>query len=154
MHTIAYILYCYLMTHSSFAGAGSGSSKEPVLLKEQSAILPTFNLDNVTNVAQGIVKLDASLVSPGTSHLPMFSPTACLPRKLVGKIQNLDFVEMSELLPEAWFPDVDNSVASVHGRKPRRRTPVANSLVWTECYALMAAVLAEKFPNIPSCLLT
>ena len=77
----------------------------------------------------------------------MFSPTARLPRKLVNKIQSLDFVEMSELLPEAWIPDADESTSSIHGRQPRRRTPVSDILVWTECYALMAAVLTEKFPR-------
>ena len=37
--------------------------------------------------------------------------------------------------------------SSIHGRQPRRRTPVSDILVWTECYALMAAVLTEKFPS-------
>ena len=81
------------------------------------------------------------------SSSTIFSPTARLPRKLVNKIQSLDFVEMSDLLPEAWIPDANESPSSIHGRKFRKRTPVADILVSTECYALMAAVLAEKFPT-------
>ena len=32
-------------------------------------------------------------------------------------------------------------------RRPSRRAPITDILAWTECFALMAAVLAEKFPD-------
>ena len=76
----------------------------------------------------------------------VYSPTARLPRKLVSKIQNLEFIEMSELLPEAWISDAaDDSVGQKS--QSRRRSPISEISVWVECFAMMAAVLAEKFPS-------
>ena len=73
----------------------------------------------------------------------MFSPTARLPRKLVNKIQSLDFVEMSELLPEAWIPDADESTSSIHGRQQ----DVGG--LWT--YALSPAVLTSSCSDLTEC---
>ena len=74
-----------------------------------------------------------------------YSPTARLPQKLVSKIQNFEFVEMSELLPEAWIPEPQDTPTA--SRRPPRYAPVTDILVWTECFSLMAAVLAEKHPG-------
>ena len=66
------------------------------------------------------------------------------------KIQNLDFIEMYELLPEVWVSDTQDVAPSC--RKVARKAPVTDILVWTECFALMAAVVAEKFPSkAPNC---
>ena len=52
---------------------------------------------------------------------------------------------MSELFPEAWGPDVSDTSTAL--KLPSRRVPVSDILVWSECYAVMAAVLAEKYPE-------
>ena len=52
---------------------------------------------------------------------------------------------MYELLPEMWVSD--NQDAAPSRRKVPRRAPVTDILVWTECFALMVAVLAERFPS-------
>ena len=52
---------------------------------------------------------------------------------------------MSELLPEAWIPEPND--ASVAPRRLPRCVPVSDILVWIECYSLMVAVLAEKYPS-------
>ena len=117
----------------------------------ETANLPSFVVETDVAVAIAAVGL-AGLASGSTGNMPssilplpvatsVLSPTARLPRKLVEKIQNLDFIEISELLPEAWIPDIDES------QKPRRRSPISDILVWVECFILMAADLAEKFPT-------
>ena len=67
-----------------------------------------------------------------------------LPRKLCEKISALEFVEMNELLPETWsaVTAVDAGVIKL----PSRRSPVTDIVVWTECYAMMSAVLVERYP--------
>lgn len=87
---------------------------------------------------------DGGLPQPQALQSGEYSPTARLPRKLVTKIQSLEFVEMSEMLPETWWPDTHEGESS--SRRPSRRSPITDVLVWTECFALMAAVLAEKYP--------
>ena len=52
---------------------------------------------------------------------------------------------MNKLLPEAWGPNVLDTTTAL--KLPSRRAPVLDILVWTKCYAVMAAVLAEKFPK-------
>ena len=120
----------------------------PVDIAGVSSLIPTFGPESATDLmpmataAIGAVAGGAHGMSFSST---VFSPTARLPRKLAAKIQSLEFIEISELLPEAWIPEYDN--ISVHARRPPRRTPVSDVLVWTECFSLMAAVLAEKFPT-------
>ena len=76
-----------------------------------------------------------------------------LPEKLVQRIINLEFVEMSELMPESWLAaeggDVDVSgqtkVVSLFPR--RRRAPVTDIMVWVQCFAAMVGVLSTKHPD-------
>lgn len=109
-----------------------------------SASLPTFTADSagLNTALATAASLGGAAVS--ATAFTILSPTARLPRKLTTKIQSLEFVEISELLPEAWIPDMDE--LSTPNRGMPRRAPVSDILVWTECFALMAAVLAEKFP--------
>ena len=110
--------------------------------------LPVFE----PNPSNGLAQLVAQVAPRSTVTQPLppatpnsFSPTARLPQKLVTRINSLEFVEMSELLPEAWVPEPHDQAAAP--RRPSRCTPVTDILVWTECYSLMAAVLAEKYPD-------
>ena len=57
----------------------------------------------------------------------------------------LEFVEMSEMLPETWLPEQYEEESTPC--RPSQSTPVTDILVWTECFSLMAAVLAESFPD-------
>ena len=92
----------------------------------------------------GISIPEGNLPRPQGLHLGTYSPTARLPRKLAEKIQNLEFVEASEMLPETWWPDAQEGTSAP--RRLSRRSPITDILLWAECFALMAAVLAEKFP--------
>ena len=47
-----------------------------------------------------------------------YDPTAKLPSKLVLRIENLEFIEMAEMLPENWAsvtPLVQDSVGQLYG---------------------------------------
>ena len=74
-----------------------------------------------------------------------FNPAARFPAKVVARIEGLEYVEMSELLQEAWAVESTdaNPLLKLHGR----RAPVTDILVWTECYASMAAILARRYPQ-------
>lgn len=96
----------------------------------------------------------AAVGGPGSAHItqpqPLPSPTQYsattrLPQKLVTRIRALEFIEMSEMLPETWLPEQHEAGSTP--RRPSRSTPVTDILVWTECFSLMAAVLAETFPD-------
>ena len=62
-----------------------------------------------------------------------------MPQKLVARIRAVEFVEMSKMVEQ------DEAESTSH--RPSRSTPVTDILVWTECFSLMAAVLAESFPD-------
>ncbi len=72
------------------------------------------------------------------------------------KILQLDFVDMSELVPEAWTSD-DGS-GQDKGLAPlfrKRKEPVTDPLVWAQCFAAMTAVLAERYPqHVPQLMVT
>ena len=84
----------------------------------------------------------ASAVQSGSSQLSILTR---LPRRLCERIAALEFVEMNELLPETWsaVSPVDIGVFKL----PSRRSPVTDIVVWTECFALMASVLVERYPS-------
>ena len=110
--------------------------------------LPSFNADNPTSLAElvsGLAQDQAPSGTPSQLTPSSYSPTARLPKKLVTRIQALDFIEMNEMLQESWIPEAQD--ASLVLRRPSRRAPITDILAWTECFALMAAVLAEKFPD-------
>ena len=48
-------------------------------------------------------------------------------------------------MPESWIPEAQDVSPAL--RRPSCRAPITDVLAWTECFALMAAVIAEKFPD-------
>ena len=70
-----------------------------------------------------------------------------LPPKLEKRILNLEFVDISELIPESW--EVEEEAASLSCQHPRapRRGPVTDILLWIECYSTLVSVLASRFPT-------
>ena len=110
--------------------------------------LPTFN-------EQGV--LTTSVVMPKTSPVVFSSPPMPsvqpnmgnfqdLPPKLVKRILNLEFVDISELIPESWKfeEEATSSSCCQHTRAPRRG-PVTDILLWIECYSTLVSVLASHF---------
>ena len=52
---------------------------------------------------------------------------------------------MGEMLQESWIPEAQD--VSLALWRPSRRAPITDVLAWTECFALMAAVIAKKLPD-------
>ena len=65
-----------------------------------------------------------SQVPPSTSY--MYSATSCLLWKLIEKIRSFEFVEMSEMLPEAWVQDYLNAMFTAQSMA--RKIPVTDIL--------------------------
>ena len=110
--------------------------------------LPSFDVDNPTSLAElvsGLAQDQAPSRTPSQLNPSSYSPMARLPKKLVARIQALDFVEMNEILQESWIPEAQDVLLAL--RRPSCRAPITDVLAWTECFALMAAVIAEKFPD-------
>ena len=85
--------------------------------------------------------------SVGMLHPLPYNPAAKLPRKLVSRIEKLEFIEMAELLPETWASDQQGTRDIGPQQKQIRRGPVTDILVWVECFSLLASVLAAKHPE-------
>ena len=83
----------------------------------------------------------------GTRMISSVKESSALPPKLVQRIQDLEYVEMSELVPDAWRFQEDEQKCCHQIRRIPRRGPVTDILLWVECYALLVSVLATKFPE-------
>ena len=68
-----------------------------------------------------------------------FNPVASLPIKLVKRILNLEFVEMSELT-------VDDDTSQATGQPHPARLPVTTISQWLERFAVMVAIMVTRFP--------
>ena len=70
-----------------------------------------------------------------------FNPAASLSPKVVKRILELEFVEMSEMM-------VDDNTPQTPGRPPApARLPINDISQWLERYSLMASMLATRFPE-------
>ena len=69
-----------------------------------------------------------------------------IPAKLQKRIQDLEFIEMAEFLPDSWRLQDDDSSKCCQTRRTPKRGPVNDIMVWTECYSALVAVLSAKFP--------
>ena len=66
-----------------------------------------------------------------------------LPQRLVDRITRLEYVEMSELLPETWLLDDTLDSKCCHATPKRRKAPVTDILTWVQCFASLASVLSR-----------
>ena len=91
--------------------------------------------------------LSSSIVPSSFNQAPSFNPVAGLPTRLVKQILEFEFVEMADMLPEAWQED-SLTGADTHPLSHRlvRRAPIAITL-WLEGVAWLALVLTSKHPT-------
>ena len=82
------------------------------------------------------------LVLSGEPNMGKFQD---LPSKLVKRILDLEFVDISELVLGSWNLTEDISSCCQH-MCAARRGPVTNILLWIDCYSTLVAVLASRFP--------
>ena len=99
------------------------------------SLLPLPAVAAASSVLQGALTLGESLTP--------------LPAKLVQKILELRYIEMSELLPEAWLLQQDSSASQnpLIAQFRRQKGPVSDILQWVQCYATLASVLASAYPQ-------
>ena len=69
-----------------------------------------------------------------------------LPPKLIKKILDLEFIDMAELVPDAWQQGEDTNTGCCSRLTPKRG-PVTDILLWVECYSILAGVLTTKYPE-------
>ena len=73
-----------------------------------------------------------------------YNPAAALPPKVVKKVLDLEFVEISELKADIWSDEQDAGLLS---RRTPSKPPVTDIKIWLECFARMAALLVTRFPE-------
>ena len=76
-----------------------------------------------------------------------YNPAAALPQRVVKRILALEFVEILELRANIWPDDANQQEGTGQSRHQPAKPPVNDVRLWLECYALMAAVLATRFPK-------
>ena len=69
-----------------------------------------------------------------------------VPAKVRARILGLEFIEMHELLPEAWDVEAPHGCCPGSRRQPRR-APVQDILLWTECISSLVAILGSAYPQ-------
>ena len=74
------------------------------------------------------------------------SLSTALPPKLVNKILDLEFIDMAELIPDAWCHQEDD-VCCHHSQQTLKRGPVTCILLWVECFSILAGILMTKYPE-------
>ena len=82
---------------------------------------------------------DHSIVLESLNQAGPFNPMASLPTKLVKRILNLDFVDISEVT-------VDGDTPQAAGRPPPARLPITSISQWLERFSMMAAIMVTRFP--------
>lgn len=116
------------------------------------AIPPALSLAGVPTITGSTTAIMTSvtptMASTQVSPLPQpswnTSQTLSLPPKLVKKILDLEFVDMSELLPDSWRSQEEEQKCC-HQRRVQRRGPVTDILLWVECFSSMVTILSSRF---------
>ena len=82
---------------------------------------------------------------PQTAERSLVPGVPPLPQKIVKRILNLEFVEMHELLPDAWRAEEASKESCCRVSRPRRG-PITDITLWAECFTAYAAVLSAAYP--------
>ena len=96
--------------------------------------------------------LSTSIINPissvAVSAAPRANPNTFqdLPQKLIKRILNLEFIDMSELIPESW-KFMEEEISCCHQNRSSHRGLVTDILLWVECYSTLVAVLALQYPT-------
>ena len=125
----------------------------------QLPLLPIFQAAPATLSGLDLLAVAAASMSAG-SAIPLsgqagtaaalslpepYNPAVALPPKVVKKVLDLEFVEMSELRGDIWMEDTAPTDSMHQTRRPTANPPVTDIRVWLECYARMAALITSHF---------
>ena len=108
-----------------------------------------------THATQGLaspsLQLPSQPVCPSTTSpsmpvgLLLGGATLLIPENIANKILKLDFVDTAELRPESWLFESETQEKPLSSLFKKRKQPVTDILIWTQCFASYTAVLAGKF---------
>eukprot|EP00731_Ephydatia_muelleri_P019864 Em0012g689a len=79
-----------------------------------------------------------------------YNPATALPPKLARRIADLEFVEMSDLLPDSWQEETQTLIVfdtQLNPRRLGRKAAIQDISQWVKCYSKMAAVLSARYPE-------
>lgn len=131
---------CHLITIES-----PGHSAAP------SMNIPTFNPKIVGDTRLASAQFTARQQDIGmVPSEAQYNPAAALPPKLARRIVDLEFVEMSDLLPDLWQEETQTLVVFDTQLNPwrlGRKAAIQDISQWVECYSKMAAVLSARYPE-------
>ena len=119
----------------------------------ESVEIPLFTPSNgglSTSVGASAAAAGATILRQPLAGEYTSSPSAGLPALLSRRIVELEFVEMSELLPDSWQEETQPLVvfdAQLNPRRLSRKAPVQDISLWIECFSRMAAVLVTRYPD-------
>ena len=103
-------------------------------------LIPTF----WTTESSLISTISYSLLQPNTTQSHHQYPQG-IPPRLVKKVLSLEYIDMAELLLENY--DYADEAECSHSARSARRSPVANIIVWLDCYASLMSVLCSAYPE-------
>ena len=112
--------------------------------------IPTFAMAATPPTAEATSSLSAGItLTPAVmTPMPIATPRPWpLPKKLVKRILELEFVDMAELVPDSWQYTEEDQPKCCHQPKRQRRGPVADILLWVECFSYMVEVLTTGHPQ-------
>ena len=119
----------------------------------ESVEIPLFTPSNgglSTSVGASAAAAGATILRQPPAGEYTSSPSAGLPARLSRRIVELEFVEISELLPDSWQEETQPLVvfdAQLNPRRLSRKAPVQDISLWIECFSRMAAVLVTRYPD-------
>ena len=116
-------------------GVVSASTTNP----SHTATATVASASSVAVSAAGSLAITSSAATAVACHL-LGEGLAPLPAKLWKRILSLEFVEMADLLPEAWL--LEETVMEAQLRRP-----VTDILLWVQCFATFAVALGTAFPD-------
>lgn len=109
--------------------------------------LPTFSTATTSLWTAALAQAGGpSAIVPITSAATI-SQTMSIPQKILKRIRELDYVEMSELVPDNWRYGEEEQKCCHQTRRTQRRGPVTDILLWIECYSSLVAVLGIQHPT-------
>ena len=123
------------------------------VLGAQTSGLPTFQGPVARPAAVPPVTLSSTPTPTiGSGVVQMMDPAEVevdVPDKVRFKILNLEYVVMSDLLPESWHcEEVASSCChSQPQARSSRKGAISSIALWTECFASVVAIMATRYPQ-------
>ena len=134
--------------HITHTHTHPSQAREHHLPSQHWPVSPPFSQETLHSPLPSLSSLLNSIDRPPTtaSRATAQAQAWPVPAKVVRRILDFEYVEMSELLSEAWSTAEEES-SCCHRCHTSRRVPINNILVWVECFSHIVAILASRYPD-------